>query len=70
MTAQQKTTLSIASPSDKPFWDAYVLQHDEASAYHQFAWLEAVKEAYGHTMLGVIATCTDSGQVVGVFPLF
>ncbi|AMJ99178.1 GNAT family N-acetyltransferase [Alteromonas macleodii] len=68
MTAQQKITLSIASPSDKPFWDAYVLQHDEASAYHQFAWLEAVKEAYGHTMIGVLARCTDSGQVVGVFP--
>ncbi|WP_394221203.1 GNAT family N-acetyltransferase [Alteromonas gracilis] len=68
MTAQQKITLSIASPSDKPLWDAYVLQHDEASAYHQFAWLEAVKEAYGHTMIGVLARCTDSGQVVGVFP--
>ena len=45
-----------------------VSQHKNASAYHKFAWLEAVKAAYGHSMLGVIATCANTGQVVGVFP--
>jgi len=68
MTAHQNTKLRIASASDKPLWDAYVSQHKNASAYHKFAWLEAVKAAYGHSMLGVIATCANTGQVVGVFP--
>ena len=52
MTAHQNTKLRIASASDKPLWDAYVSQHKNASAYHKFAWLEAVKAAYGHSMLG------------------
>ncbi|MFZ8198264.1 GNAT family N-acetyltransferase [Alteromonas portus] len=68
MTAHQNTELRVASADDKREWDAYVSQHKDSSAYHQFAWLEAVKDAYGHTMLGVLALCANTGQVVGVFP--
>lgn len=69
MTAPIKTTvMSIASSQDKALWDAYVAQHENASAYHRFAWLKAVNAAYGHSLLGVIAKCSESGHVIGIFP--
>lgn len=69
MIASSKTSvLSIVSSRDEALWDAYVAQHEEASAYHQFAWLKAVNAAYGHSLLGVIAKCSESGHVIGIFP--
>ena len=62
------TILKVASSNDEVIWNAYVAQHKESSAYHQFAWLKAVNSAYGHSLLGVIAKCSESGHVIGIFP--
>ena len=65
---QPNITLSIASTQDKTQWNEYVVQHESSSAYHQYAWLEAVNNAYGHSIAGVIAKCSKTGRVKGVFP--
>lgn len=65
---QPNITLGFASSQDKTQWNEYVVQHESSSAYHQYAWLEAVNNAYGHSIVGVIAKCPQTGQVKGVFP--
>ncbi len=45
----------------------YVAQHDEATPFHRFAWMEAVEAATGHQAHWLIAE-TGAG-IVGVVPL-
>ena len=53
--------------SDKALWNAYVESHPQASAYHAFAWVESVEQAYGHPNASLIAL--KDKQVVGVLPI-
>ncbi len=59
--------IRIAENSDQDKWDAYVLNHPDASPYHLFAWKMAVEAAYGHKSYYLMAE--QNGYVVGVFPL-
>ena len=45
----------VATEQDKEDWDAYVLEHPEGVAYHQFGWGQAVKKAYGFEPVYLIA---------------
>lgn len=65
---QSDAQLSIACLSDKADWDAYSLTHESTTAYHKYAWLEAVEQAYGHKHIGVIARHPSTHKVVGIFP--
>ncbi len=65
---QSDAQLSTASLNDKADWDAYSLTHESTTAYHKYAWLEAVEHAYGHKPLGVIARHPKTQKVVGLFP--
>ena len=53
--------------SDQPAWDDYVLNHPNGLAYHQFAWKNAISEAYGFTDCYLLAE--EQGEIVGVLPL-
>jgi serine/alanine adding enzyme len=49
-------------------WDAYVLSRQDASLYHQSAWLELIRDAFGHRVFYLHCTGAD-GQLRGVLPL-
>lgn len=57
-----------ATQTDKPKWDAYVLNHPEASPYHLFAWKNAVEKAYRHKAYYFMAERDD--QILGIMPTF
>jgi len=65
---QANLLLSMVTANDKADWDAYSQHHMQATAYHRFAWQEAVKEAYGHKLVSVIARSKVDHRVVGIFP--
>lgn len=56
-----------ANAANREAWDAFVLGHPAAGPYHSFAWLEAVRGAYGFEQASLLAR--RDGQVVGVLPL-
>jgi FemAB-related protein (PEP-CTERM system-associated) len=68
MTPPPTLSFQLATISQQDEWDRYVSTHEQATAYHKFAWLLAVKNAYGHDISGVIARETQTNKVVGVFP--
>ena len=47
-------------------WDAFVTAHADAGPYHRFAWLRAVRRAYGYRPLALAALRGD--EVVGLLP--
>jgi FemAB-related protein (PEP-CTERM system-associated) len=47
--------------------EAYVLAHPGSSPYHQPAWLEVIRRAFGHATRLLVAE--RNGRVVGVLPL-
>ncbi|MDO6566319.1 GNAT family N-acetyltransferase [Alteromonas sp. 1_MG-2023] len=68
MTPSPTLSFQLATTNQREEWDNYVSTHEQATAYHKFAWLLAVKNAYGHAIFGVIARETPTNKVVGVFP--
>ena len=56
-----------ATEKDRQSWDAYVWDHPGAVAYHQFAWGQAVKKAYGFEPVYLLADI--DGKITGVLPL-
>lgn len=64
----EQIVIQVATLSDMAAWDTYVSAHKLASAYHKFAWLNAVSHAYGHKILGLMAIRQSSQKVVGVLP--
>lgn len=59
--------IRIATLSDQRAWDNYVWDHPDAVAYHQFAWGQAVKNAYGFDPAYLIAV--QGAEIIGVLPL-
>jgi len=60
--------VKLAEYSDRRRWDDYVLSCPDATAYHLFAWRDAVEGAYGFPGLYLMAT--ERNRICGVFPLF
>ena len=56
-----------ALASDKTRWNRYIHAHPGATAYHNFAWVESVEQAYGHPNISLIAL--DNEKVVGLLPI-
>lgn len=57
----------LAEQKDQEQWDAYVLNHPDASAYHFFAWKLTVEHSYGHSCPYLCAEA--NGSLVGILPL-
>ena len=60
-----------ATQADEIRWNDYVIQHEQHSPYHLFAWKNAVTEAYGHKSHYLIAEekTGDDITIVGILPL-
>ena len=56
-----------ALDSDKDRWDAFVLNHPDACAYHLFAWKKAIELSYGHKCLYYFAE--KNNQIKGILPI-
>jgi len=59
--------IRLTTSSDWTIWDDYALNHPDGLAYHQSAWIKAIKTAYGFSDCSLIAE--EAGQVRGVLPL-
>ena len=59
--------IRTATPADKAHWNAYTHAHPDACAYHNFAWVESVEQAYDHPSTSLIAFADN--KVVGVLPI-
>ncbi len=49
-------------------WEAYVDRHTEGTIFHSLGWRNAVRDAFGHRDLYIVAMRGE--RMVGVFPLF
>lgn len=59
--------IRLATERDQQGWDDYVWNHPQGVAYQQFAWGQAVKNAYGFEPVYLVAD--NNGEVTGVLPL-
>ena len=59
--------IRLAQESDRQAWDDYVLAHPTGSAYHQYAWRQAVEKAYRFP--GVYLMAVREHRICGVLPL-
>lgn len=73
-TAEPRPTTAGASCSVEDFtnadasaWDGYVTAHPQATFFHQAAWAEVIRQAFGHRPHYLIAR--EAGAVRGVLPL-
>jgi len=55
------------SASDHEAWDAFVAAHPDGTFFHQVAWADIIRRAFGHTPHYLVAK--RAGAVVGVLPL-
>ncbi len=60
-----------ATNSDESRWNSYVIQHENHSPYHLFAWKNAVIDAYAHNAHYLLAEEIIDGEhsIVGILPL-
>ncbi len=56
-----------AVSADRAAWDAFVEDHPQATPFHLWGWLEAVREALGHRCIPLLAE--RGARIVGVLPL-
>ena len=56
-----------ATYSDRDAWDDYALCHDKGSAYHLFAWKDAIEESYG--FCGVYLLAENECGICGILPM-
>lgn len=49
-------------------WDAYVASHPEGTLFHTVAWRGAVRDAFGHQDIYLVAIRED--RIVGALPMF
>lgn len=59
--------LRLATPDDRPPWDAYVLGRPDGVAYQLFGWKVAVETAYGFKCPYLLVE--EGGEARGVLPL-
>lgn len=59
--------ISKLSPEQDEIWNRYVKEHTGATGYHNFAWGQAIEQAYGHKPHYFIAHSNQ--QTVGVLPI-
>jgi FemAB-related protein (PEP-CTERM system-associated) len=72
-TNKQQTTHNLinirtAQESDAQKWDAYILNHPNATPYHLWAWKQAIETAYGHRATYLLAE--KDSAISGALPLF
>ena len=66
--SESEIAIRAVLPEDINDWAEYVAQHPDATAYHQYAWINAVEKAYKFESNSLIARDEKTQRVVGVFP--
>lgn len=61
------TSLRVLADHAPDVCDAYVRSHPRATPYHLRAWLQVIRQAFGHRTLSLAAE--QGGRLVGVLPL-
>jgi len=59
--------ITTATNTDQQDWDSFVHSYPSASPYHLFAWGQAIRQAYGHDLLYLLAR--QDNEVVGILPM-
>lgn len=57
----------LATYADRNKWDDYVLSHADGTAYHLFAWRQAVESAYAFN--GIYLMAEEGDRLCGILPL-
>ena len=77
ITRTSPRTVLIRSivPAESTRWDNYVRGHEDGTLFHTLAWRDAVKEAFRHEDIYLVAIDGDgiaggAGRIVGVLPMF
>ena len=52
----------------RPQWDAYVMQHEQATLFHLIVWQRIIARSFGYKPMYLAAV--EDGQIRGVLPLF
>lgn len=60
-------SITLATPSDRPAWDAFVTSSPDATGYHEWAWRDVIDSAFGHGAFYLMAR--RGSEVEGVLPL-
>lgn len=66
-TPEPALRVRAAAQTDRAAWDAFVEDHPQATPFHLWGWLEAVREALGHRCVPLLAE--RAGAILGVLPL-
>ncbi len=69
-TDGNRIIVSSLTPRLKSGWTEYVRKSPHATFFHEFDWMEAVKDVYGHTPHYLVAYSSDTCRVQGILPLF
>lgn len=59
--------VSLATEADRSGWDSFVASHPDAAGYHEWAWRDVFRRAFGHECVYLIAR--DNHGIAGVLPL-
>ena len=68
MLSTNSFTIEDASSSLSVEWNKYVQGNSNATPYHRFDWLNAVKSAYKHNNISLVARDKETKKIVGVLP--
>src|SRR5437660_267323 len=63
-----KPTVEVADAGRAAEWDAFVLENEQATFCHTFAWKRAIESTWGHRP--IYLTASRDGVASGVLPLF
>jgi FemAB-related protein (PEP-CTERM system-associated) len=55
---------------DEDSWNGFVLSHEHGSAFHLMQWQRLIQSTFGHEPRHIIARSTETGDLVGILPLF
>jgi len=61
-----------ATEADRHDWDAYLTRRAgdaDVTGYHEWAWQNVIRDAFGHEAVYLIARRSSDGAVAGVLPL-
>jgi FemAB-related protein (PEP-CTERM system-associated) len=64
-------TIRFYKQDDRPFWDAYVLNHPNGTFFHLIGWRNVIERTFRHKSYYLIAQNPESpNPIVGILPLF
>lgn len=66
-TGQREVTVSVATDADREMWQRWLDARPDATIYHDWAWRNVLREAFGHRPHYLVAR--RGTQLVGVLPM-